>query len=450
MTARPAPPMSEVEARRVVERVLGAARADQVEVAVSARRGGHTRFADNGVTTAGEVSDLSVSVTASFGTRSGRAASNETGDEALTDVVRRAEAAARLAPEDPEHVAPLEPVEYPDIPAFRPATAAYGPAERAAAVAAAIEEARARDAVIAGFLENRSTAEAIAASTGLFGYHPSTWIEYSNTVRTPDGRGSGWSGVRLHEAAGLDAAARARVAAEKAVASSDPRALEPGDYPVVLEPTAVAVLAGALVGQMDARRAMEGRSYLSAPGGATRVGEPLLAPAITIETDPAHPVVPGHRWTGERLPARPVAWYREGRVETLRYDRYWAAREGVEPVPAATNLILHGEDRSFEELIRGTERAVLVTRLWYIRSLNPRDLTLTGLTRDGTFWIEDGRIAHAVNNFRWNESPVRLFSRVEAMSRPERVADEDWVINPSYVPAVRASSFHFSSVSAAV
>jgi len=109
-----------------------------------------------------------------------------------------------------------------------------------------------------------------------------------------------------------------------------------------------------------------------------------------------------------------------------------------------------GEDRSLEELIRGTKRGVLVTRFWYIRTLNPADLTLTGLTRDGTFWIEDGRISHAVNNFRWNESPVRVFARLEAMSRPVRVADEDWVLDPSYVPAIRASAFRFASVSQAV
>jgi predicted Zn-dependent protease len=111
---------------------------------------------------------------------------------------------------------------------------------------------------------------------------------------------------------------------------------------------------------------------------------------------------------------------------------------------------MDGEERSLEELIRGTERGVLVTRFWYIRTLNPSDLTLTGLTRDGTFWIEGGRISHAVNNFRWNDSPVRVLERTEAMSRPVRVADEDWVLTPSSVPAVRASAFRFSSVSQAV
>jgi predicted Zn-dependent protease len=195
---------------------------------------------------------------------------------------------------------------------------------------------------------------------------------------------------------------------------------------------------------------MEGRSYLSAPEGATKLGERLLSPLVTIATDPFHAEVPGRAWAGEQLPARSTTWYREGRVESLQFDRYWAGRHDAEPVPGSTNLVMRGEDRSVEELIRGTARGVLVTRFWYIRTLNPVDLTLTGLTRDGTFWIEDGRIAHAVNNFRWNDSPVRVFERVEAMSRPVRVADEDWVLTPSFVPAIRASAFRFASVSQAV
>jgi predicted Zn-dependent protease len=209
-------------------------------------------------------------------------------------------------------------------------------------------------------------------------------------------------------------------------------------------------MAGALVGEMDARRAMEGRSYLAAPEGETKRGRRLVAPIVTIETDPLHPAVPGRAWAGGQLPARATTWYREGVVETLEFDRYWAQKSGVDPVPGPTNLVMRGEERSLEELIQGTERGVLVTRFWYIRMLNPTDLTLTGLTRDGTYWIEGGRISHAVNNFRWNESPVRLFERAEAMSRPERVADEDWAVSPSMVPAVRASAFRFSSVSQAV
>lgn len=442
--------LTEREARRIVEAVLGVAKADDVRIDLLSREGGNARFAENGVTTAGETVDVEVRVTAAFGARSGSATTNGVDDEGLTVVTRRAEQAARLAPEDPEYVAPVGPGEYPEPGGWSEATAEFGPAERAGAASAAIREATARDGVVSGFLENGARALGTASSNGLFLYHPETRLEYTNTVRTPDGGGSGWAGVELHDAAELDAAARARVAAEKAFASRDARPLEPGDYPVILEPVAVSVMAGALVGSMDARRAMEGRSFLSAPGGETKRGERLLAPEVTIETDPADPVVPGRPWASEQLPARRTVWVDEGVVATLRYDRWWAQEHDVEPMPASTNLVMSGQDRSLEELIGDTERAVLVTRLWYIRQLNPRDLTLTGLTRDGTFWVEDGEIRHAVNNFRWNESPVRVLSRVEAMSRPVQVADADWAISPALVPAIRASSFHFASVSKAV
>jgi predicted Zn-dependent protease len=442
--------MTEQDARRVVEAVMERATADATIVDLVSREGGNTRFAMNGVTTSGEVANLGVTVTSAFGSRSGTAETNGVDDEAIAAVVRRAEEAARLAPEDPEYVPPLDQAGYADPQAFFESTATYGPAERAGAAAAAIGEAVERGTTIAGFLEDHRLALATANSRGVFGYFPMTWLEYTNTVRTADGKGSGWAGVRLHDAAGLDPAARARLAAEKAIASRTVEPLEPGDHPVILEPAAVAVMAGALVGEMDARRAMEGRSYLSAPEGETRRGERLVASIVTIETDPLDPAVPGRAWAAEQLPARPTTWYRDGVVETLQFDRYWAQASGVEPVPGATNLVMRGEERSLEELIRDTPRAILVTRFWYIRMLNPTDLTLTGLTRDGTFWIEDGRISHAVNNFRWNESPVRFFARAEAMSRPERVADEDWAVSPSMVPAVRASAFGFASVSQAV
>ena len=442
--------LTEREARRIVESVMARASADETIVDLVSREGGNTRFAGNGVTTSGEVANVEVTVTSAFGSRSGTAETNGIDDEAIATVVARAEEAARLAPEDAEYVRPLESADYPRPAAYFESTAAHGPARRADAVAAAIAEGGGRDTTIAGFLENYGVAYATGNSRGVFGYFPMTWIEYTNTVRTPDGAGSGWAGVRLHDAARLDAAGMARIAAEKAIASRTVVPLEPGEYPVILEPVAAAVMAGALVGQMSARRAMEGRSYLSAPEGATKLGEQLLSSRVTIATDPLHAEVPGRAWAGQQLPARATTWYREGRVETLQFDRYWAQRHDAEPVPGSTNLVMEGEDRSLEELIRETERGVLVTRFWYIRTLNPADLTLTGLTRDGTFWIENGTLSHAVNNFRWNESPVRVFERAEALSRPVRVADEDWVLSPSYVPAVRASAFRFASVSQAV
>src|SRR5688500_7141853 len=403
--------LTEREARRIVAAVMERASADHTIVNLVSREGGNTRFAGNGVTTSGELANVELTVTSAIGKRSGSAETNGIDDEAIAAVVARSEEAAGLAPEDPEYVSPLESADYPQPPAHFESTAAYGPAERAAAVGAAIGAAAGPDATIAGFLENYGVAYATGNSRGLFGYFPMTWIEYTNTVRTPDGRGSGWAGVRLHDAEDLDAAGMARIAAEKAVASRTVVPLEPGQYPVILEPVAAAVMAGALVGQMSARRAMEGRSYLSAPNGGTRLGEQLLSPLVTIGTDPLHGEAPGRAWAGEQLPARPTTWYREGRVESRQFDRFWAGRNDTQPVPGSTNLVMEGEDRSLEELIRGTERGVLVTRFWYIRTLNPADLTLTGLTRDGAVGLAGGRISRAVDNFSVQDLAVTDIAR---------------------------------------
>src|SRR5688500_9228295 len=247
--------LTEQEALRIVDAVMERATADDTIVNLLSRDGGNTRVAGNGVTTSGEVANVELTVTSAFGSRSGSAETNGIDDESIAAVVARAEEAAKLAPEDPEYVRPLESADYARPPAYFESTAAHGPSERADIVAAAIGEAVGRDTTIAGFLENYGVAYATGNSRGVFGYFPMTWIEYSNTVRTPDGAGSGWAGVRLHDAGGLDGAGMARIAAEKAVASRTVTPLEPGVYPVILEPVAAAVMAGALVGQMNARRA---------------------------------------------------------------------------------------------------------------------------------------------------------------------------------------------------
>ena len=185
--------LTEREARRIVEAVMDRATADDTIVNLVSREGGNTRFAGNGVTTSGEVANVELTVTSAFGSRSGSAETNGIDDEAIAAVVARSEEAAGLAPEDPEHVPPLDAADYPRPPAYFDSTAAHGPAERAVAVAAAIGEAAAREATIAGFLENYGFAYATGNSRGVFGYFPMTWLEYTNTVRTPDGSGSGWA-----------------------------------------------------------------------------------------------------------------------------------------------------------------------------------------------------------------------------------------------------------------
>ena len=197
------------------------------------------------------------------------------------------------------------------------------------------------------------------------------------------------------------------------------------------------------------RAAEEGRSYFSKPGGGTRLGEKVFADSVTLRSDPTDPRVPGSPWTGG-LPARKTTWIENGVVRNLTCDRYWAKKTGRDPLPFSGGLIVEGGSGSLNELIAQTERALLVTRFWYIRSVNPREGVVTGLTRDGVWLIEKGKIAYPVNNFRFNDGAIRLLQNVDAMSVPYPTGSGGSFFIPAMLPAIRARKFLFTSKSDAI
>lgn len=228
--------------------------------------------------------------------------------------------------------------------------------------------------------------------------------------------------------------------------SKGARAIEPGKYTVILEPAAAGTLIDLMVGSMDARSAEEGRSYLSKAGGGTRQGEKLLDERVRLYSDPLHPEVPGSKWTQDGLPQRRIDWFEGGVVRNLRYSRFWARKKELAEDKVALGggpTIMAGTDTSLEALIKGVKRGVLVTNLWYIRMVDPQTLLHTGLTRDGTFYVEDGEIRHPLKNFRFNESPVIMLNNLEALGRPTRVKG-------SLIPPMVVRDFTFSSLSDAV
>jgi predicted Zn-dependent protease len=323
-------------------------------------------------------------------------------------------------------------------------------------VKAALELARKQSLNGSGFFETGARWSAIANKKGNFGFHRATVAEYSTTMRTADGTGSGYARLGSTRLADLDPSALAGLAAKKAQTSANPRELAPGKYTVILEPEAVADLLPMLLFSLNARTADEGRSFLSKPGGGTRLGEKLFADSVTLRSDPFNPRQPGTPWTGGfgrggrgsgGLPARKTTWIENGVVKTLTVDRYWAKKTKVEPVPLSGGLTLAGSDKTLEALIAETPRALLVTRFWYIRSVNPQTAMVTGLTRDGVWLIEDGKIVHPVNNFRFNESPVNLLKNLEATSIATPAGSEFFGLT---VPAIRAHDFNFTSKSDAV
>jgi predicted Zn-dependent protease len=438
--------LSESEARSILQKVLALSRADECEVTLGGGRSANLRFARNAVSTSGASERLSLSVTCSFGLRSGSATINEFDDASLARVVRTAEELARLSPENPESVKLPGPQKYLEPAGYFPSTAGLTQQDRVRQTAASIGICREAKLAAAGFLEDSTRFSALANSKGLFAFQRSTGVDFSITARTEDGTGSGYALADFNDASRLDAAAVTRIAARKAAMSKGARAIEPGKYTVILEPAAAGTLIDLMVGSMDARSAEEGRSYLSKAGGGTRQGEKLLDERVRLYSDPLNPEVPGSKWTQDGLPQRRIDWFEGGVVRNLRYSRFWARKKELSEDKVALGggpTIMDGTETSLEALIKGVKRGVLVTNLWYIRMVDPQTLLHTGLTRDGTFYVEDGEIRHPLKNFRFNESPVIMLNNLEALGRPTRVKG-------SLIPPMVVRDFTFSSLSDAV
>ncbi len=449
---------SEKECRRIVDRALGAARVADASVSLVFERSSHTRFANNEISTAGASESIQVVISAIHDTRTGRVTSNEIDDAALERAVRRAEELAELLPADPEYMGPLPAQKYLQVQAWDDATERAGAAERLPGVRAAVEPARREDINSSGFAVNEGVVRCVANKAGNFGWFRSTEASFSTTARTADGTGSGWASTQSWRWSDVDATSIAARALHKARTSAQPKALEPGDYTVILEPAAVAGLLGSLGNSLSARAAEEGRSFFSKSGGGTRLGEKLFHESVSVRSDPMDARRPGSPWGGggfggggggggggadAALAAGRIHWVENGVVTNLWYDRYWAKKNDREPTPSPANIVLDGGSDTLEGLIASTERGLLVTNFWYIRSVNPQTLQLTGLTRDGLWLIENGKIHHPVMNFRFNESPAVLLSNIQGMSAAVRAGN-------LVVPAIKAANFTFSSLSDAV
>ncbi|HEY0769733.1 MAG TPA: TldD/PmbA family protein, partial [Sphingobacteriaceae bacterium] len=378
-----------------------------------------------------------------FGKKSGTATINEFDDASLEKVVRRAEELAKLSPENPEFMDSLPQQTYGESKTFSEATAKITPEYRAQAAANSINPAAAKDVTAAGFLDDSHSFAAMMNSKGLFAYNQSTNVNFTATMRTNDGTGSGWVTRDFNDVSKLDTAEASRVAIDKAIMSKEAKAIEPGKYTVILEPAASAELLGNMFFNMGARQADEGRSFLSKKGGGTKLGEKLVDERVNIYTDPFNAEVPASPWTGDGQARKRMEILTAGTVKNMFYDRYWASQKNVAPVPFPGNIIMEGGSASLEDMIKDTKKGILVTRFWYIRSVDPQTLLYTGLTRDGTFYIENGKIKHPVKNFRFNESPVIMLNNLETLGKQVRV-DGD------LIPYMKIRDFTFTSLSDAV
>ncbi len=446
--------LSHDEMQGIVDRALKGSKADSTEVSVISTVTGNTRFAANELSTSGDVSDTTITVHSFFGPKHALVTTNDLSDDGIRQTVAQAEAAARLAPDDPEYMPPLGPQHYPHVDAYFESTAHLTASDRARAALTALDPARRTPGVTAaGFIVTAARATLTANSTGLSAFHRDSTANYTLTVRTADGTGSGWAGADNKDWSAIDFHAVATRAIDKARASRNPAAIEPGRYTVILEPQAVGDLVQLLSIALPARLADEGRSAFAKPGGGNKVGEKISDARITLFSDPTDPQLRATPFDLEGYPLPRQVWIENGILKELAYTRYWAHKQGKpfrgNPFAGSAPIKLAGGDTSIDDMIKNTERGVLVTRFWYLRLVDPRTVLFTGLTRDGTFLVEHGAVTKSIKNFRFNDSPLFLLANVEALGPAVRLAGTE-VGGDVVMPPVKAHDFNFTSLSDAV
>ncbi|MDH5474714.1 MAG: TldD/PmbA family protein [Cyclobacteriaceae bacterium] len=434
---------SKDEAKRIMEKALSFSSSDSCEVNLDGSESGNIRYARNTVSTAGHRSNQNLVVQANFGKKVGTATVDEFDDGSLERAVKRAEELAQLSPENPEFMEPLGQQEYLESKTFVESTANITPEFRTKVAEDSINPAAAKEVTAAGFLDDSSSFSAMMNTNGLFAYNRETNANFTVTMRTNDGTGSGWATRDVNDVEKLQASEASKRAIDKALMSREAKAIEPGKYTVILEPSAASGLIGNMFRAFNARSADEGRSFMSKEGGGNKLGEKIVDERVNIYSDPQNIEVPSSPWNGAGQARKKMNWVENGVVKNLFYSRYWAKEKGVEAVPFPSNGIMEGGDASLEDMIKDTKKGILVTRLWYIRTVDPQTLLYTGLTRDGTFFIENGKIKHPVKNFRFNESPIIMLNNLETLGVQERV-------NGNLIPFMKVRDFNFTSLSDAV
>ena len=443
--------LTEARCRELFAEVQKAARSlgvVEVEALFSAHRDALTRFANNTIHQNVAEQTQWLSVRASLDHKTARATTNRLDAAAIRSAVEQAIALAKSAAADPELLPMAQPSNVPGIDRFDARTASATPEDRGRAVAGAIHVVEAAGQTAAGIYSTGEAVEAIFNSQGVAAWHCETLAQFSITAMADDS--SGWAKASAVSCADIDVQALARRASEKAHLSRNPKEIPPGRYTVVLEPAAVLDLVGQMFGDFSATSLRDQRSFLT-----DRLGTKLFGDNIDIVDDVAHPLQAGVPFDGEGVPRKKLTLVEAGVPREVAYSRSSAHRDGVAPTghgfplpnevgEAPLNIVIAGGSTPVEDMIASTDRGILVTRLWYIREVDPYEKIMTGMTRDGTFLIENGRLSSGLRNFRFNQGIIELLNHVEALSPVVRASGEE--IFDMAVPAMKVREFHFTEV----
>lgn len=456
--------LTQDQATDVFSRVKKYSTADEIECLFYGGRSALTRFANNTIHQNMAEENYGVSVRTVFGGRTARATTNRFDDQSLQDVVKASENLAKVQEPDPD-LLPMpttgEGARATQLPSRHfDQTAALTPEQRADGVEKIVAIAQKRKLTTAGIFSSSESIEGIFNSRGLSNWHRQTSAEISITMLADDS--SGWQKSNSPDVANLNPQALAEIAAKKAAESAKPREIAAGKYAVILEPAAVLDMVGFMFFDFGGLAILDQRSFLN-----NRIGTPIFGKNISVWDDVGHPLQSGAPFDGEGVRRKKIHLVENGTVKRLVYARAtaekmkkseYAAKVGpIEPtghgfpIPnemgeGPMNIVFEPsrDPKTVQQMIASTERGILVTRLWYIREVDPYEKILTGMTRDGTFLVENGKVVCGVRNFRFNQSLIDMLSNVEQMSTPVRTSGEESF--DMVVPAMKVNDFNFTEV----
>lgn len=440
--------LTKEEAKNLNDKILSFSKADAATVTLSGGNTTNLRFAQNTVSTCGAIDSISVRITSNFGKKSGSISITSVEDKDLENAVLRSEEIAKLSPENKEFLPPPGKQDvYLDVNEFFEDTANLTPRDISDKISYTLNKAADKDLTAAGYFESGTEFFSVGNTNNLFAYHKNTASQFSSTMRTKGTNGSSKINRAYADINLLNVRKFTDKVADNTVLSVNPQKYEAGKYVTILDSAAVCDIVDRLIGYMNKRSADEGRSFFSDKEKGNKIGQKIVNLKVNILSDPQIESAPATPFTGEGIPVFRTEWIKDGVLKNLYSNRYWAEKTNTEFVSYPNNIYMEGTDKSIEDLIASTENGIYVNRLWYIRDVDPSKMLMTGLTRDGVFLIENGKIKHAINNFRFNESPVNILSNITDMSFTEKVVGSETGDAKIVVPALKLSEFNFSTIS---
>lgn len=443
--------LNQEDAEKLIVKILSYSKADSAAVNLSGNDNYNLRFAVNSASTCGSADSISARITSNFGKKSGEITLTKFDDSDIESGVRKSEQIAKLTPDSKEFMPPPgKQSGYSEVREFFEETNALTPESISEKISYTLDKAISENLLSSGLFNKISGFNSVGNTNGLFAYHKNTSSRFSATMRTIESSGSSKVDKSYADVNLLDVKTLSDKVAERALLSRNPRQYEPGNYVTILDYPAACDMVSRLLPYLNRRNADEGRSYFSDKEKGTKIGQNIANEKVNIYSDPQSWIAPDSPFSYEGMPLNRVNWISAGVLENLFNNRYWAEKMNTEFIPYPGNLIMEGSNKTVEDLIESTEKGIFVTRFWYIRQVDPKQILLTGLTRDGVFLIENGKITSAINNFRFNESPLNVLTNVIDMSASEKSVGSESGESKIVVPALKLSEFNFSTVSDAI